>query len=61
MKKILLNSFTIALILFVIFRILLYFFGSVEDGNFLILTVIPILFFSAVVIIVKAVYRYLKS
>lgn len=61
MKKIFSNTFIIAIVLFLIFRISLYFFGWVEDGNFLILVIFPILVFLIMTQIAKYIFNYINS
>ncbi len=60
-KKLFTNSFTLAVILLIAFRICLYFIGWEEDGNLLILVVLPLLVFWGIIQVIKNIYRHKKS
>lgn len=61
MKKIFSNPLVIGFILLVIFRIgLLIFVGPMRDGNFLILMIVPFIFFSALASLIKYLLRRSK-
>lgn len=57
MQKFMTNAFTLAVITFIIFRLLLVLTGWGRDGNFLILVVVPLLFFWGVIWVGKWFYR----
>lgn len=60
MKKLVTNSFILAFVALVIFRVLIYFMGLGTDGNFLILVIGPFLIFWMAIVLIKYVYAKLS-
>lgn len=58
MQKFTTNSFTLAVVALFIFRLILALTGWGQDGNFLILVIVPLLFFWSVIGMGKWLYRY---
>lgn len=59
MKKIISNTFVLALVMLIIFRIFIYFIGLGKAGNFLILDIVPLLIFWLVISLIKYIYSKL--
>lgn len=59
MKKIISNTFVLAFVMLIIFRIFIYFIGLGKDGNFLILVIVPLLIFWLTISFVKYIYSKL--
>ncbi len=62
MQKFFTNSLTVSLLLLIAFRIvLLVFWGSNRDGNFLILVILPFLVFLTLTYLGKTLYSKFKT
>lgn len=58
MQKFMTRSFTLAVVALFIFRVILALTGWGQDGNFLILVIVPFLFFWSVLGVGKWFYRH---
>lgn len=61
MKRFMTNTFTLGFIIFLVFRLIwLLAMGANKDGNFLILTIIPLAFSILLIYLLKIIYHHTK-